>query len=206
MPDAVQSFYDKRIWRSNDKSKVFLTFDDGPHEKTTPWLLELANKEKIKLNFFWLGSNADYLLDSVNIAKDNGHFVGNHGYDHLHYTKVSKSEYLENFFKGKALFPDNAFRPPYGRLSPSLAREIYPHSPIIMWTWLSYDWKKEVSNAKIIQQLEKQITGGEILVFHESEKTIERIFDLIPKVIEVLKNKGLTLSTLDTVIKEHKQA
>ena len=203
MPDVAQSIYKKRIWHSTNKNHVYVTFDDGPHEKITPWLLNLAREEGVKLNFFWLGKNVLNSPEIINTAKQDGHFVGNHGYDHLHYSRVSKEEYFENFKKGKDLFPDNAFRPPYGRLAPSIAKNIYPHSPIIMWSWLSYDWQKEMSNKKILQQLEKNVSGGDILVFHESDKTYDRIFELIPEVITILKKKGLTLSTLDAVIKEH---
>jgi len=205
LPNVVKSVYGKRIWQSKNNKAVYCTFDDGPHKEITPWLLQLAKEENIKLNFFWLGRNLNQVANAIESAKKEGHFVGNHGFDHLKYTKVSKHEYLDNFFKGKDLFPDNAFRPPYGRVSPSLAKEIQVHSPIIMWTWLSYDWERSVSNETILQKLKEDVHGGEILVFHESEKTKNRIFELVPKVISILKKKGLTLHTLDEVIKENEQ-
>jgi peptidoglycan/xylan/chitin deacetylase (PgdA/CDA1 family) len=205
IPRLTQSIYRKRIWHSSSEDKVFITFDDGPHEKITPWLLALAKKESVKLNFFWLGVNVQNQHALLSKAEDEGHFIANHGYQHLHYAMVSSTEYLENFLKAKDMFPNNAFRPPYGRLSPSLAQKIYPHSPIIMWSWLSYDWEKNVSNEKILESIEKKVKAGDILVFHESDKTIERIFELIPAVIAILKKKQLTLSTLDGVIKEHQK-
>lgn len=203
MPSFAKSIYRKRIWHSTSKNKVYVTFDDGPHEQITPWLLELAKSESVKFNFFWLGKNIENFPDLLSKAHDNNHFIANHGYDHLHYTKVSKEAYFQNFLKGKNLVPHNAFRPPYGRISPSLAQKVYSHSPIVMWSWLSYDWQKDVSNKEILEALEKKVDGGDILVFHESDKTLERIFELIPSVIAILKKKQLTLSTLDGVIKEH---
>jgi len=38
-------------------NEVMLTFDDGPHSKLTPKLLDLLKQEKIKAMFFVLGIN-----------------------------------------------------------------------------------------------------------------------------------------------------
>ena len=56
VPYIVQSIYRNRQWRGNKKDCVYLTFDDGPEEKTTLWLLELLKKEDIKATFFCLGN------------------------------------------------------------------------------------------------------------------------------------------------------
>ena len=54
VPFLVQFLFKRRIWRGNDSNAVYLTFDDGPDKNTTPWVLALLKKEKIKATFFAL--------------------------------------------------------------------------------------------------------------------------------------------------------
>ena len=36
-------------------ANILLTFDDGPHPETTPWLLGFLKKHNIQATFFWQG-------------------------------------------------------------------------------------------------------------------------------------------------------
>ena len=195
-PFFLPWFFRGRKWRCDSNEAVYLTFDDGPHPEITPWLIDYANEQSIKLNFFWLGKNVAQFPTMLHTAIQNGHRVANHGYTHLNSFKVKDSDYLENVVKGQDIMPHRLFRPPYGRLSWRLAKKVKPISPIVMWTFLSYDWDKNVSNETIINALKKKLKPGAILVFHESDKTQERIKELIPKVIDVIKARGLKMDLL----------
>jgi peptidoglycan/xylan/chitin deacetylase (PgdA/CDA1 family) len=41
VPLLVQLLFNRRVWKGKDKNAVYLTFDDGPDEETTPWDLLL---------------------------------------------------------------------------------------------------------------------------------------------------------------------
>jgi hypothetical protein len=60
-----------------------------------------------------------------------------------------------------------------------------------MWSWLSYDYDHEVSIETIIQSAQKEIKAGDILVFHDNPKSMERLKQLLPPIIEDLKKKNL---------------
>ena len=64
-----------------------------------------------------------------------------------------------------------------------------------MWTWLSYDYDKSVSVETILQQAER-IKAGDILVLHDNEKVTDRIKQILPAIIEVVRKKGLTFDTI----------
>ena len=41
-----------------NQKEVFLTFDDGPIEGVTPWVVDLLNEYDAKATFFCVGENA----------------------------------------------------------------------------------------------------------------------------------------------------
>ncbi len=195
-PPFLSWFFPERKWSCPSNDSVFLTFDDGPHPEITPWLINFAKEQDIKLNFFWLGKNTVEFPALLSLAVENGHLVANHGYEHWNALKVNRSKYLNNVEKGQEQVPYQLFRPPYGRLSWRQALKIKQKSTIIMWSFLSYDWDKNVSNADILKALQKKLKPGSILVFHESEKTKDRYKELIPNVVKVIKKRGLKIDLL----------
>ncbi len=82
---------------SNTSSKgvIYLTFDDGPSATSTPKILEILKKKKVKATFFVINHDAslDYLIKQ---EYDEGHTVALHSYTHK-YDKVYAS--VDAYFK-----------------------------------------------------------------------------------------------------------
>lgn len=70
------------IYKASDPKRVFLTFDDGPTNQVTPYILDLLKNENIKASFFVLGNRVDANPELVKREYEEGHFIGNHGYSH----------------------------------------------------------------------------------------------------------------------------
>ena len=117
VPYIVQSIYRNRQWRGNKKDCVYLTFDDGPEEKTTMWLLEFLKKEDIKATFFCLGKQIESYPDLFQEILNNGHAIGNHTYNHEKGSHTSCKKYINSIKKTDVLMNSTLFRPPYGRLT-----------------------------------------------------------------------------------------
>lgn len=73
-------------------SKVHLTFDDGPSDKTTGPILDALNKRNIKATFFISTTNLETgkknLSDKENLIKkqiQSGHLLASHGHEHDSY-------------------------------------------------------------------------------------------------------------------------
>jgi chitin deacetylase len=60
---------------------VYLTFDDGPTERT-PEIIDLLDDLDVKATFFLIGSNIEENPDYAKMIIENGHDVGNHTYSH----------------------------------------------------------------------------------------------------------------------------
>jgi len=54
-PWWLRMFYPSLVWQMNAEEKmVYLTFDDGPHETITPFVLDELKKYNAKATFFVL--------------------------------------------------------------------------------------------------------------------------------------------------------
>lgn len=190
-PRIAKWIFPRYTWRffHAPKNQIYLTFDDGPHPDITPFVLDLLNQYNWKATFFCVGENVLKYPEIIARIRKEGHEIGNHTQKHLNALKVDQSAYLESFKTFETHTPTQLFRPPYGRLKPSLAKEIHQSHRIIMWSWLSYDYDLQVSNEKILQEAER-VKTGDILVLHDNPKITQRQHELLPALFEKLKNKG----------------
>ena len=75
-----------RTWWSADVAvghRAALTFDDGPTEQFTARVLDLLGAAGVRATFFVIGALAERHPDLLRRARDAGHEIGNHTYDHL---------------------------------------------------------------------------------------------------------------------------
>ena len=71
-----------------DRPRVALTFDDGPHATYTPLLLDGLRKRGIHATFFLMGKNIRGNEEIVTQMQRDGHLIGNHTYDHVQLDKL----------------------------------------------------------------------------------------------------------------------
>ncbi len=80
-----ETLYKWNFYRDDNKKMAYLTFDDGPSEKSTEKILDILLKNNIKATFFTLGTSINNNKRSDVILKRmlaEGHSIGNHGYSH----------------------------------------------------------------------------------------------------------------------------
>ena len=167
-----------------------MTFDDGPTEGLTDWLIEELSKHDVKATFFCVGENVKRHPNLTKKLIERGHVVANHTMKHEKGTSTSKSEYLASIQETSTLIDSKLFRPPYGRMPWTFTKAVSQRYRIIMWTWLSYDFDESVSVQNIIAQADR-IKAGDILVLHDNKRVEERVKLILPEVIRIVKSKGL---------------
>ena len=190
-PKVFRWIFPRRIWGfSSSEPKVYLTFDDGPTEGLTDWLIEELSKHDAKATFFCVGENVRRQPNLTKKLIERGHVVANHTMKHEKGTSTSKSEYLASIQETSTLIDSKLFRPPYGRMPWTFTKAVSQRYRIIMWTWLSYDFDESVSVQNIIAQADR-IKAGDILVLHDNKRVEERVKLILPEVIRIVKSKGL---------------
>ena len=71
-----------------EKKKIALTFDDGPHEKYTKELLDGLKERGVKATFFLIGKNVEKNEELVRRMYQEGHCIGSHTYNHVKLTSL----------------------------------------------------------------------------------------------------------------------
>ncbi|MCH9659636.1 MAG: polysaccharide deacetylase family protein [Bacteroidetes bacterium] len=192
-PRFVARMFPKRIWAFPNTSKnIYLTFDDGPIPQVTPWVLDVLKEFQAKATFFCIGDNIKKHPKVFEKLIFEGHSVGNHTFHHLNGWKTSTTQYLNNVAQVQRYLPKGLlFRPPYGKIKSSQAKELIKKGyTIVMWDVLSADFDTDISEEKCLHNVLKHIKPGSIVVFHDSIKAEKKLKYTLPKVLEYISEKG----------------
>ena len=203
-PFWLRKLYGPLIWKIPEKEKIlYLTFDDGPHETATPFVLDKLKQYGAIGTFFCIGKNVDARPAIYQRILEEGHRVGNHTQHHVNGWKVSEEAYLDNIDQAAKSIHSNLFRPPYGRIKKGSinkvktlieknARErgIFSEAKIVMWDVLSGDFDTALSLSKCLNNVLKHAQSGSIIVFHDSTKAFDRLEFALPAVLKYYTELG----------------
>lgn len=204
--------------KSANVRSLVLTFDDGPGNRLTPIILHVLNEHKAKATFFLLGKNIPGREGIVRQIAEQGQEIGSHGYDHLHYWKVSPFRTLADIRRGwKAI--DTAlgikrrkypFRPPYGKLNIiSLLYLLFSRIPVVYWSIDSGDTRlpiEEFDSGKAAS-LCKESGGGIILAhdFDRSDSTVGAlVIESLRQTLAMAKDNGMQILTVSELLNSAK--
>lgn len=196
-PRFLRIFFPNKTWGfSRSEKAVYLTFDDGPDPDLTPWVLDFLKEKHLPATFFCVGENVKKYPEIYARILAEGHTVGNHTMKHEKGVKTDLKSYLESIESAKEYIDSKLFRPPYGRMTLSQTREVKKHYRIIMWSWLSFDYDKNIPVEKILRKAKNQIAPGDILVLHDNAKTKERLKILLPEIVKIVGKKELVFTRI----------
>lgn len=201
-PWIVKKIFPHYYWRIETAgNEVYLTFDDGPHPQITPWVLDELKKYNALATFFCIGKNVEHYPLIYKRILEEGHAVGNHTYHHYNGWTVSDKVYREDVAKAAGLIHTALFRPPYGRIKRSQAKEIgkamEKNAKIIMWDVLSADFDPSFSPEQCLQNVLRHVQPGSIVVFHDSEKAYKNLVYALPVVLKQLRQKNYGFKRLE---------
>lgn len=200
-PWWLKKIYASCIWQINTTQKnIYLSFDDGPHPIATPFVLDELKKYNAKATFFCIGKNVVLYPEIYKRIIAEGHAVGNHTYHHLNGWKTKNDIYIENISSAKKHIDSILFRPPYGRISfqqLKILSNLQQPFKVIMWSVLSGDFDKGITGNKCLNNVIQHTRKGSIVVFHDSEKALEKIRFVLPKVLKYFTAKQFELKKID---------
>jgi len=194
-PTIIQRFFPSIIWKKEtSKKKIWLTFDDGPDEKITIFLLNLLKRLQIRATFFLIGKQVVKYPELARKIIEEGHTIGNHSYSHLNGLLTSNNRYYDDIDKAQKIVNSKIYRPPYGKISPIQLRKLKAKYKIIMWDVLSWDFKENISSEKIYHNVINNTEKGSIIVFHNNIKSYNTIIKTLEKILVKLKEEGYIFS------------
>jgi peptidoglycan/xylan/chitin deacetylase (PgdA/CDA1 family) len=199
-PWLLKKLYPRLTWDVNKAGRcIFLTFDDGPIPIVTPFVLNILKQYNAKATFFCIGDNIRKHPEVFEQVKAEGHAIGNHTYNHLKGWETDDRTYLDNFLLADRLINTNLFRPPYGRIKKSqakLLKKANPNLKLVMWNVLSADFDINVTPERCLDNVIKNTTAGDIVLFHDSLKAFDRLEYVLPKALEYWSKQGYEFKSL----------
>jgi len=180
--NICSQFYTEVKCTSDNKSKIQLTFDDGPHPEITPEILKILKKYNQKAIFFCIGKNIEKYPEIAKQIIAEGHLIGNHSFSHSYFfdffgTKkvVEELEKTNRLIKNISGKDCQIFRPPYGVTNPNIAKAVkILNLRIIGWSIRSMD---TVKNKKQVLKRLKKAKPGDIVLFHDTKKDTPEILN-----------------------------
>lgn len=179
-----------------DEHAVYLTFDDGPIPIVTPWVLDLLDQYNIKATFFVVGENVKKYPEIFEQVVQRGHKIGNHTFNHVRGLKMRQVDYTANVDKCNTLFKTNLFRPPHGVLRPWEMDYLAKSYQVVFWDVVTRDYSKRISADKVFKIVKKYTRNGSIIVFHDSLRSRDRLYNSLARSIEWLISQGYEFRTL----------
>lgn len=215
--DELDKF--EKIYGHSEQKRVFLTFDDGPTSTVTPYILDLLKKEKIKANFFILGSRAEINPSLVKREYDEGHFIGNHGYSHKYSTiyesvdtvldeynctnQILKEAVGNDKFESLVFrFPGGVTGGPYNDLKMEAANRLKSEGIAnVDWNALNGDAEGAKTKEAIMDNFYKTIQNKTsiVLLMHDAPDKI-LTYETLPDIIKYLKDNGYKFETMYDVV------
>ena len=197
-PRIIQSLFPNFTWKVPTEEKtLYLTFDDGPQPELTPWVLDELEAFGAKATFFSVGKNVECYPEIFDQIINAGHSVGNHTYDHLSGWASDNIPFFHNTRRCARLVKSSLFRPPYGRMKPKQVQFLQRHYRIVMWDVMSGDFDPSISKEQCLSNVIKNTEKGSIIVFHDSEKAMDKLKFVLPKVLKHFTDLGFTFQQLN---------
>ena len=198
MPDIVRLLYPTILWRKDkDKKVIYLTFDDGPTEEITHWILKTLDEFGVKATFFCIGNNAEKHPEIVDEIRQNGHSVGIHGYSHVRGLYKKQEEYLNDIKKSESIIKSKIFRPSHGRIYPSQVKKLNVLGyKVVLWDVITRDYDTNLKEEEVLKIAKKYTRNGSIVVFHDSLKAEKNMKYAFPLAVKYWLENGYTFETL----------
>lgn len=191
------------IFQGNTGKKVVaLTVNVDWGEEFIPQMLNYFDKYEAKVTFFVTGKWAEKNPELLKEMSQAGHSIQNHGYQHIHFNKLSSEQgaaeikkaenVIEKIINKKTCF----FASPYGEFEKQVvnaAKSIDYH--LIMWSIDTVDWKKP-EPATIVNRVASKLHNDAIILMHPTEPTLKALPDLLAKIQE----QGYKMITIEELI------
>lgn len=199
-PDVGVSFSSVR----NNGNYIAMTFDDGPHPKNTPRLLDMLRQRNIKATFYVIGKSVNQYPEIVRRIHAEGHELGNHTYNHPNLTKLSNAKVRQELDTTRdaiisaAGVKPRTMRPPYGALRTSQREMIHSEYgyPTILWDVDPLDWKRP-GTAVVKSRILSGTSSGSIVLAHDLHSTT---VDAMPSTFDALLAKGYRFVTVSQLL------
>lgn len=168
-----------------------------------PDMLEIFEDNNIKITFFVTGKWAEKNPDTLKEIFNKGHEIGNHGYKHLDYDKLSYERNKEEIKKTHDIIKEitdldlKYFAPPSGAYNNNTIKASKDLGyDLIMWSIDTIDWREDSTKQIIIKRVTEKAFPSAIVLMHPTDRTVQAL----PEIIEYLFENGYKIGTISNIM------
>ncbi|WP_107951576.1 polysaccharide deacetylase family protein [Lysinibacillus parviboronicapiens] len=213
--DKGRKYYEEAgqiVWEVKTQEKIIaLTFDDGPHKKYTPEILDLLAKYDAKATFFVVGQNAEKNPEVVLRMYEEGHEIANHTYTHPLKTNVpnliKEIKQTHDTIYSISGYSPILFRPVEGQYTDAMIDAIVKEGyKVVMWSWHldTLDWKSPGVN-QIVDTVLEGVKEGNVVLFHDGGGNREQTVKALKKILPALEKQGYKFVTIPELLEAQKE-
>jgi peptidoglycan/xylan/chitin deacetylase (PgdA/CDA1 family) len=183
---------------------IAMTFDDGPHARLTPHLLDMLAARGIRATFYVIGWRVLREPALMRRIAADGHEIGNHTWSHPSLLGYSDAAVLEQVDRTTRAIHDTVgkppvtMRPPYGNFHARQRRMLMAARgmPTVLWSVDPQDWHRPGAGVVANRILAASHPGAVIL----SHDTIAGTVRAMPATLDGLLARGYAFVTLSELI------
>jgi peptidoglycan/xylan/chitin deacetylase (PgdA/CDA1 family) len=195
------------------RSRVALTFDDGPHPVTTRRVLEILAASRHRATFFVLGEKVRRHPDVVRDIRAGGHSVGIHGdfHDRFHSFRMPWTVRNQLVRAGDAVEAATGarprfFRPPLGHTSVTTVPGVRRAGlTLVGWSSRGLDGLRGRTAEACLARVRRTLDDGAIVMLHDAAEYDDfepAAVRALPQLLALLDERGLTSVGLDSLLGE----
>ncbi len=183
---------------------IAMTFDDGPHPRNTPRLLEMLRQRNIKATFYVVGTNSKRYPDMLREMVAEGHEIGNHTVNHLGLSRLSADKIRRELGGAHEAVlsatgvPPTTVRPPYGSVTKAQKQWIFDEFgyTTVLWSVDPRDWQRPGVSV-VARRIVEGARNGSIILAHDIHKPT---IDAMPSALDELLRRGYRFVTVSQLM------
>ena len=187
---------------NNEKTVAFVCNVDWGNE-FIPDMLKIFEDNNIKISFFLTGRWAEINPDIVKTIQNYNHEIGNHGYNHLDYSKFSYEQNKDEISRTNDVInkitgiTPKYFGPPSGAYNENTVKAAKDlNTKVIMWSVDTIDWRKDSTKDLIVKRVTSKIHESAIVLMHPTAETVKAL----PEIINYLFKNGYKIGTISDIL------
>jgi peptidoglycan/xylan/chitin deacetylase (PgdA/CDA1 family) len=175
--------------------EIALTFDDGPHPRDTPRVLEMLAKHDVRATFFLIGQSVERYPQLVKEIHQNGHQLALHGYRHLPFPLENPSMLRKGLDHTRRVIADicgispetiRNVRPPYGFFRARTLSMLKDWEyRLVIWNSIPPHWIQPMNWT--IKQILDEVVPGSVIVLHDGRGHGFKVAQLVDAIVPRLK-------------------
>jgi peptidoglycan/xylan/chitin deacetylase (PgdA/CDA1 family) len=187
---------------------IALTFDDGPHPRSTPRFLSVLAEHGVRATFFVLGrelAREPWLGKEIAAA---GHEIAVHGWDHRCLLRRGVRAVHDDFARTVEVVERTTgrrprwVRAPYGVFTGAslVAARRLGLTPVL-WTCWGFDWTARATPSSVAETVRRGLRGGGTILLHDSDVAAavgawRSTLGALPPLLAHCRERGLAVGPL----------